>query len=166
MRIDSAGRRRFQFRSRAGAEQHGGTYDSWLDAHDARGLVTATPRLGEEAAAGEPTAAELRAWTIERYGFEAWWKTVVRDCDQLTQVDYARGFNDLLPHVRGVTLAQLESSPLLIDQIKEGIASAKTYVPPKEAKKHELAVLEAERQNAKKPEPPSRSCTRPPPTGR
>jgi hypothetical protein len=101
MRLDRAGRRRFQFRSRANGAGHvGSTYDSWEEANAAR-------RALEESAAsdhatsesGEPTAVAIRNWELARYASEAWWPTVLLECDVLTQVDYRRGLNDLLPHV-------------------------------------------------------------------
>ena len=123
MRLDGSGRRRFQFRIRVGDEHVGGTYDSWQEAHDARsGLETETSTGGSDSAG--PSAAEVCTWTIDRDAREAWWQTVLLDTDLLTQVDYERGLKDLLPHLRGVTMAQLESSPLLLDRLKPKIKKA------------------------------------------
>ena len=130
MRLDRAGRRRFQFRSRAGgAGQAGGTYDSWQEADDARRALEAPRRPRGAGVEWRADRRQIRTWEIDRYASEAWWPTVLLECDVLTQVDYKRGLKDLLPHVRGVTLADLESSPLLIDKLKQDLAAAKTFPP-------------------------------------
>jgi hypothetical protein len=126
MRLDGSGRRRFQFRIRTGDGHPSGTYDSWQEGYDARSeRESASSAETAEADVAGPSAAQLREWTIARYASEAWWPTVVLDCDATTQVDYRRGLDDLLPHVRKVTLGQLESAPLLIDEIREKVARAK-----------------------------------------
>jgi hypothetical protein len=127
MRLDSSSRRRFQFRVRVGDNHIGGTYDSWEEAHDARSQLEAQDEPARNGNAG-PGTAEMRSWTVERYTRKAWWETVLLDCDDLTQADYERGLNDLLPHLRGVTMADLESSPLLIDRLKKELKKEKTYV--------------------------------------
>lgn len=129
MRLDSAGRRRFQFRLRSNSSsQPGGTYDSWQEAVDARTLREAADAAPEEGVAG-PSATAVRDWEVTKYGEEAWWPDVLLHLDLLTQLDYRRGWQDLKPHIRGITLADLESAPLLIDKIKRAIAKAKTYSP-------------------------------------
>jgi hypothetical protein len=128
MRLDRSGRRRFQFRLRQGrGSQAGHTYDSWEKANQARnGLADAGSPPSDPAG---PTAPEIRNWTVARYATEAWWPTVLGDLDLLTQLDYKRGLKDLLPHLKGVTLGELETSPLLIDKLKADIAAAKTFPP-------------------------------------
>ena len=128
MRLDRSGRRRFQFRLRQGrGSQAGHTYDSWEKANQARnGLADAGSPPSDPAG---PTAPEICNWTVARYATEAWWPTVLGELDLLTQLDYKRGLNDLLPHLKGVTLGELETSPLLIDKLKADIAAAKTFPP-------------------------------------
>lgn len=132
MRLDSAGRRRFQFRGRTAAGQRGGTYDSWEDATTALEQL-AEGALAEALDAAEATREQIREWTIARYSQE-WWRHVA-NLDVQTQEDYRRGLKDLLPLVEGVTLAQLETAPLLVDLIKERIKAAKTYAPKPGQKK-------------------------------
>lgn len=71
-------------------------------------------------------------------------KHVLRHLDALTQVDYDRGWQDLKPHVEGITLHDLQSSPLLIDEIKGKIATAKTF-PPGDERAGELAKAAADK---------------------
>lgn len=129
MRLDSKGARRFQFRVRGGngSGHAGGTYDSWQDAVDARTRREADERAAADGTIG-PSALAIRDWEIKRYVRDAWWPDHVElHLDVLTQLDYERGWNDLKPHVKGITLAQLESSPLVIDQIKRRLVKAKTF---------------------------------------
>jgi hypothetical protein len=69
MRLDRSGRRRFQYRTRAGGGQSGGTFDGWQEAHDTKNEADAAP--AHEAADGEPTTAELRRWEVARYAGDA-----------------------------------------------------------------------------------------------
>jgi hypothetical protein len=131
MRLDRGGRRRFQYRGRLEGAQAGGTYDRWQDAADALAGIGETA-LAEALDAAEASREQIRAWTIGRYAQE-WWRHVLT-LDVLTQQDYRRALDDLLPLVRGVTLAQLETAPLLADEIKDRIKKAKTH-PPR-GKKH------------------------------
>jgi hypothetical protein len=125
MRLTRDGSRRFQYRVRNGnGGQPAGTFGSWEEAAAARERAESE---AEPSADGQPSATQMRDWTIERYGREAWWPKVELECDALTQLDYRRGFEDLLPHISGVALARLDSSPLLIDQIRQKLAQAKTY---------------------------------------
>lgn len=109
MRLDGAGRRRFQFRLRSShSGQSGGTYDSWQEAFDVRTLRETADATPEEGVAG-PSASAVRDWEITKYAEEVWWPDVLLHLDDLTQLDYNRGWQNLKPHVRGVTLADLES---------------------------------------------------------
>ncbi|HKB94940.1 MAG TPA: hypothetical protein VKC62_11995 [Gaiellaceae bacterium] len=57
----------------ASGSQPSGTYDSFEQALAARG------RKREERPPnnGEPSAADIRSWTVERYAQEAWWPSVL-----------------------------------------------------------------------------------------
>jgi heavy metal translocating P-type ATPase len=147
MRLDNSGRRRFLTLRDRKSGVPGGTYDSWQEAIDERARL-------EEAAAAAPladgevagaSAREIRNWPIAEYVARAWWPDhVLLHLDDLTQIDYERGWQDLEPHVRGVTLGQLESEPLLIDQIKREIAKAKTF-PPGHKRAGQLAKAAADK---------------------
>jgi integrase len=148
MRLDRSGRRRFQGRTRQGGGQPGRTHDTWEAAKEANGVLAEA--LGEVTGAG-PTAAQIRTWTIARYAAEAWWPTVLDELDVQTHQDYRRGLKDLLPHLGKTTLAELEATPLLIDELKRKIKAAKTFPPghkragqlPKAAADKPLKVLSA-----------------------
>jgi hypothetical protein len=128
MRLDGSGRRRFQYRvqsSGGSSRQPGGTYDSWQDAYDARERrATADSEIVLGAAASREA---MRDWEIDIYAEKCWWPDCTLHLDVLTRLDYRNGLKGLLPHIKGITLAQLEGNPLLITPIKQAVAKAKTY---------------------------------------
>ena len=147
MRLDQSGRRRFQFRRDRDGGAPGGTYDSWQEAVDERARLQAAAAAApiSEGEVTGASAADIRNWPIADYVARAWWSDhVLLHLDDLTQIDYARGWQDLEPHVRGITLGQLESEPLLIDKIKREIAKAKTF-PPGHKRAGELAKAAADK---------------------
>lgn len=130
MRLDGSGRRRFQYRvqsSGGGARQPGRTSDSWQDAYDARERrASADAELAFGAAASREAMRDLE---VEIYAERFWWLDCTLHLDVLTRLDYRNGLKTLLPHIKGVTLGQLETNPLLIIPIKQAIAAEKTYAP-------------------------------------
>jgi integrase len=139
MSLDRDRRRRFQFRARRGGAQRAGTFDSWDEAVEAL-EGCADGALAEAVGAAEASAEQLREWKIALYAQE-WWRHVLT-LDVRTQDDYRRALKHLLPLVEDVTLAQLETAPLLVDVIKDRIAAAKTYAPKKgqQPKLHKAAA--------------------------
>lgn len=127
MRLDGEGRRRFQFRLRDGLGHSGSTYDSWEQAHAERAEALAeidARKLGGEFGL---LGFEHRRKSLAEYSKD-WWQSVVVDLDVLTQHDYKRALTrDVLPLIGHVTLAQFESSPLLVDVFKTKLVAHKTY---------------------------------------
>jgi integrase len=128
MRLDKDGRRRFQFRLRSDASssgQPGGTKDSWQEAYDARlraETAHAQAQLGIDA-----SKEAMRDWEVAVYAEKAWWPDCTLHLDILTRLDYRNGLKFLLPHIKKVTLADLEDKPLLVRQLQQAIAAEKTY---------------------------------------
>jgi hypothetical protein len=140
LRLTADGSQSFQYRTRDRlGKQLAETFATWKEAHDALEAVTKSGQISD---IGDLTVEDLRRLTIDVYAELAWWPQVMLDCDILTQHDYQRGLADLLPHVRTVTLAQLEEKPLLIDRIKAKIAEVKTYAdkPGQEPRLHKAAA--------------------------
>jgi integrase len=129
MRLDKEGNRRFQFRvrvSNSSSGQPGGTFGTWQEAYDERvrrEAADAQALLGLDA-----NAAAMRDWEILLYAEKVWWPDCTLHLDVATRIDYRNnGLKSLMPHIQGITLAQLESEPLRIDRIKQAVAADKTY---------------------------------------
>jgi integrase len=131
LRLDRAGQRRFHVRGR-------GTFTTWEEAEAAR---TTVEEEAEETTGAGASRSQIRKWTVADYAQVAWWPTVL-ELAPMTQVDYRRGLKDLLEHLGQVTLEQIETTPLLIDELKRKIAAAKTYPrkPGAEAIFHQAAA--------------------------
>ncbi len=130
MRLDRSGRRRFQYRLRSdhsSSAQPGGTHDSWQDAYDAR--VRAENAAAEAALGLTPSNEAMRDWEIDVYAEKVWWPDCILHLDITTRLDYRNALKNLLHHIKGITLAQLEAQPLLIARLKKALAAEKTYIP-------------------------------------
>jgi len=152
MRLDREGRRRFQFRLRSSGHgcrsgQPGGTYDSWQAACEARlafELVEAEAALGITA-----SAAAMRNFEIDLYAEKVWWPDCTIHLAVETRLSYRGYLKNLLPHIKGITLAQLENDRQLVTQITHALVADKTYIPGdgekpdvyKSAVDHALQVL-------------------------
>jgi hypothetical protein len=131
MRLDSDGRRRFQFRLRDSLGQPGGTYDSWVEADEKRREATrelsVRRQLGEDAG---PLRFELRRMPLRVFADE-WWETIDGPASSyrvLTVRDYGRSLaRDVLPLIGHFTLEQLEMTPLLVDRFKEKLVAHTAY---------------------------------------
>lgn len=129
MRLDSSGGRRFQYRRRSSTHsgQPGGTYSSWQAAYDA---CLRQADIETDAALGiKASTQKMRDWTIDLYAEKVWWTDCTLHLDVNTLLSYRGGLKNLLPHIKGLTLAQLETEPLRILEIKKALAAAKTYIP-------------------------------------
>ena len=127
MRLDAAGRRRFQFRLRSGAAQPGATYDSFEEAQAERRKSLTELETQRELGVAGPLTSDLRRMKLRMYARDHWWKSVEVDLDTLTQLSYRRHLKaHVLPLIGDVTLAQLDP-PLIVDEFKRRLVVLLTY---------------------------------------
>lgn len=120
MRLDSGGRRRFQFRLRDGQGHGGGTFDSWEEAQAELAIAVAEIEAARDGCGDIGLSTfKYRRMKLSDYAKE-WWQSVVIDLDVLTQQDYKRALTrDVLPLIGDVLLGQFDSAPMLVDTFQE-----------------------------------------------
>lgn len=143
LRLDGDGRRRFQFRTRVGKGQPGGTYDSWEDA-----VVTRSEweRLAESGAAeGLETFVSMRRMTWTDYARKHWWpEHVLLHLDPVTQSDYQQYLVDAVELVGSYTLEQIISIPNFVGTVKVELKKMKTFPATHKRRPGEFASAAAD----------------------
>jgi hypothetical protein len=142
MRLDGDRRRRFQFRTRVGKGQPGGTYDSWAEAAAAR---EAYEQLADSGAEGLETVVSMRRMTWADYARKHWWEEhVLLHLDPVTQSDYEQYMRDALNLVGFYTLEQIATTPNLVGTVKVELKKLKTFPDTDKKRPGEFASAAAD----------------------
>lgn len=125
MRLDSEGRRRFQFRLRQAhgkASQPARTFDGWEAAKRERDIREHATKISVG-----PSRSDAREMAFAEYANQYYWKDIGRSIDALTRIQYKRVLrDDVLPFWGKFRLEQIEVSIFLMDDYRAWLRKQKT----------------------------------------